>query len=126
MSMHGLFHWNELITGDVAKCKSFYGDVCGWTYEDMPMPQGTYTIAKAGDDVVGGVMDKANTGMPEMPNHWGAYISVDDVDAAVAKVEGAGGTVLSPCFDVEGVGRIAIIQDPTGAMVGIMTPAPME
>ena len=125
MSMHGMFHWNELLTGDVAKCKAFFTDVAGWSFEDMPMPQGAYTLAKSGDNVVGGIMDKSNTGMPEMPSHWAAYISVDDVDAAVGKVEGAGGKVLQPCFDVEGVGRIAIIADPSGAAVGIMTPAEM-
>ena len=125
MSMHGLFHWNELLTGDVEKCKAFFGQVCGWSFEDMPMPDGTYTIAKAGENMVGGIMDKTKTSMPDMPNHWAAYIAVDDVDAAVAKAAGAGGTVLQPCCDVEGVGRIAIVADPSGASIGIMTPAQM-
>lgn len=126
MSTHGMFHWNELLTGDVEKCKAFYGAVCGWTFEEMPMPEGAYTIAKSGEDVVGGVMDKSSTGMPDMPSHWAAYISVDDVDAACSKVEGAGGKIMQPCFDVEGVGRIAIVTDPSGAAIGIMTPAAME
>lgn len=123
MTTNGTFHWNELMTGDVAKSKNFYGAVCGWTYDEMPMPEGTYTLAKVGDEIVGGIMDKAGTQMPDMPSTWGAYVSLDDVDAAVAKVEGAGGKVIAPCFDVEGVGRIALIQDPDGAMIGIMTPA---
>lgn len=123
MEMHGMFHWNELMTGDVDKSKSFYTAVCGWTYEEMPMPEGTYTLAKSGDNIVGGIMDKAGTQMPDMPSNWGAYIAIDDPDAACAKVEGAGGKVIAPCFDVEGVGRIAIIQDPDGALIGIMKPA---
>ena len=52
-----------------------------------------------------------------------AYVAVDDVDAAVGKVAEAGGQVVQPCFDVPGIGRIAMIADPTGAMLGIMTPS---
>ena len=120
MADHGAFHWNELLTGDVEKCKAFFAEVCGWTYNDVPMPNFTYTVAKSGDEVVGGIMDKAKTGAPDMPSHWAAYIHVDDVDAAVAKVAGAGGKVLQEPFDVEGVGRIAIVADPDGAAVGLM------
>ncbi len=122
MSTHGKFHWNELLTGDVAKSRAFYAEVCGWTYETLPMPDFSYTVARSGDAVVGGIMDKAATGKPDMPSHWAAYIHVDDVDDAVAKVAGAGGTVLEACFDVEGVGRIAIVADPDGAVIGLITP----
>lgn len=123
MADHGAFHWNELLTGDVEGSKAFFAEVCGWTYDDMPMPNGSYTVARSGDKMVGGIMDKAGTGMPDMPNQWGSYIAVDDVDAAVAKVAGAGGTVLQECFDVENVGRIAFIAGPDGAAVGLMTPS---
>ena len=123
MADHGAFYWNELLTGDVEKCKAFFGEVCGWTYDDVPMPNFTYTVARSGDKMAAGIMDKANTGAPDMPNHWMAYIAVDDVDAAAAKVAGAGGTVLQDCFDVPNVGRIAIVQDPSGAVIGLMTPS---
>ena len=120
MADHGAFHWNELLTGDVEKCKAFFAEVCGWTYDDVPMPSFTYTVAKSGDKMAGGIMDKSKTGEPAMPSHWMAYIGVDDVDAAAAKVASAGGKVLQEPFDVEGVGRIAIIADPDGAVVGLM------
>ena len=123
MSDHGAFHWNELLTGDVEKCKAFFAEVCGWTYDDVPMPNFTYTVARSGDKMVAGIMDKAKTGAPDMPNHWMAYIAVDDVDAAATKVAGAGGAVLQEAFDVPNVGRIAIVQDPGGAVIGLMTPS---
>ena len=56
------------------------------------------------------------------PAHWFAYISVDDVDARVAKATAAGAELLRPLFDVPGVGRIAILKDPTGAAIGWITP----
>jgi hypothetical protein len=54
-------------------------------------------------------------------DHFSVY--VDDVDAAAAKVAGAGGAVLQDCFDVPNVGRIAVVQDPGGAVIGLMTPS---
>jgi hypothetical protein len=53
-----------------------------------------------------------------------AYIAVDDIDARLAKAEANGATVLRPAFDVPGIGRIAILQDPSGGAIGWMTPAP--
>ncbi len=91
------------------------------------MPDGNvYSVLKSGDRPAGGMMNKTGTNAAGAPTHWVAYIHVDNVDAAVDKVAEAGGTVLQPCFDVPGVGRIAMIQDPTGGVVGIMTAAPME
>jgi len=60
----------------------------------------------------------------ETPSHWLSYIAVDDVDTRVASVAGAGGTVVRAPWDVAGVGRIALVQDPSGAMIGWMTPSP--
>lgn len=125
MTPHGKFHWNELQTNDVAKAKAFYESVVGWSSEDMDMPDGNkYTVVMAGGEPAAGIMDIAHTDAPEgTPPHWFAYISVDDVDARVSATKDAGGVVLMEPFDVEGVGRIAMIQDATGAAVGIMTPA---
>ncbi len=124
MPDHGVFYWNELLTRDVAAAKAFYTDVLGWETEEMPMPNGTYTIVKNANGPVGGIMDLAMTMAPDRPSHWFAYIAVDDVDAAAARTEKAGGKILAPAFDVPEVGRIAIVEDPSGAPVGIMTPAP--
>lgn len=124
MAEHAKFYWNELVTDNVAATKAFYGAVVGWKYEDMAMADGSkYTVIKVGDAPAGGIMDKAAMGGSDMPSHWAAYVHVSDVDAAVARVAGAGGKVLQPCFDVPGVGRIAIIADPSGAVLGIMTAA---
>jgi predicted enzyme related to lactoylglutathione lyase len=127
MSDHGTFCWNELMTGDPAAAKQFYGTAIGWTFEDMPMPQGgTYTVAKAGDTMAGGIFNTAGTDMANLPEHWFSYIAVDDVDARCAKAKAAGGRIAREPFDVPGVGRIAIIQQPGGGMVGWMTEAPPQ
>lgn len=122
MSGHGTFYWNELMTRDPAKAKEFYGTTLGWTFDDMPMGDGlTYYVAKQGEAMVGGIMTMG----PEMqgvPEHWFTYVEVDDVAARLEKLKAAGGTVMREPFEVPGIGLIAIIQDPGGAMQGWMKP----
>ena len=56
---HGNFYWNELMTHDAEKAKNFYADALGWTFEAMPMPNGTYWMAKSGDKSVAGMFPMA-------------------------------------------------------------------
>jgi len=121
MWSHGNFYWNELMTRDAEKAKAFYGAALGWSFDGMPMPNGTYWIAKMGDKPVGGIftLGPEHAGMPEM---WFAYIAVDDVDARLEKAKAGGGKVMREPFEVPGVGRIAILGDPNGAGIGWMTP----
>ncbi len=127
MIKHGYFYWNELMTRDVQQTKDFYSTALGWTFQDMPMPDGSvYTLIVDGETNIGGVMSMAgNPQFEGVPEGWVAYIAVDDVDARVAKAKKAGGTIAQPPFDVPGVGRIAMIQQPGGAMIGWMTPPDM-
>lgn len=126
---HGRFIWYELMTSDVEAAKRFYGDVVGWTFEDMPAGDMTYTIVSAnGAGVgVGGMMATP----PEAkamgaPPNWSGYISVDDCDAAAEKIKSLGGAVIRPPADIPDVGRFAVVADPHGAMFEIMKPAPMD
>jgi hypothetical protein len=50
-----------------------------------------------------------------VPPHWNSYVAVENADAAAAKAKQLGGTLLAEPFDVMDVGRMAVIQDPTGA-----------
>ena len=114
----GVFVWDELVASDVEEAKRFYGDVFGWDSGDMDMGAGfTYTMFKrAGGEDVGGAMP---LGEIPAPPHWLPYLAADDIDAAAAKVGGLGGKVLREPWDIEGVGRLAIVEDPTGAVFGL-------
>jgi predicted enzyme related to lactoylglutathione lyase len=126
MADHGIFYWNELNTRDVEKAKKFYEKTIGWTFEGMPMEHGTYWVAKAGDKNAGGIFDMNAMGLPkEVPEHWMSYLAVDDVDKRLAEAKKAGATTIREPFDVPGTGRIAILKEPGGAVVGWMTPEPM-
>lgn len=121
---HGKIFWTELMTRDPEAAKAFFARVAGWTYEVMAMTEGAYHVASTGGQMVAGIMNIADMpGMESLPPHWFTYIGVDDVDAAVAETRAAGGQVHREPWDVPGVGRIAIVGDPSGAAVGLMTPS---
>jgi uncharacterized protein len=120
---HGQFHWNELMTRNVEKAKKFYADTLGWTYDGMPMPGGgTYTLAMVEGTPVAGIFDISGPDYNDVPETWMPYIAVDNVDERVKKATRAGGKIMKPAFDVPGVGRIVILEEPGGAGIGWMTP----
>lgn len=115
----GAFSWSELMTTDPAAARAFYSKLFGWATKDMPMPNGTYTTFQVGDTSVGGMMKipAEATGMPPM---WGVYVTVQDVDAAASQAVALGGKIVMPAWDVPGVGRMAVIQDPQGATLSVI------
>jgi len=117
----GVFVWDELVTSDVEDAKRFYGDVFGWTTADMDMGGGfTYTMFKRSGDDVAGAMPLGDI---PAPPHWLPYIAPDDIDATTARAKELGATVKREPWDVEGVGRLSIVQDPAGAVFGLFKPS---
>jgi hypothetical protein len=111
--------WVELSTPDQAAAREFYAGLFGWGFDDNDMGEmGHYYIATFEGSELGGVGGQP-PGMDGHPAYWGVYLAVDDVDATAAKVEPAGGKVEAGPFDVGEAGRMAAIQDPTGARVGL-------
>jgi len=125
MTTHGAFHWNELMTRDVKKAKEFYKKALGWTYEDAPMGDmyGTYTIIKSDGEMVGGMFKMEGDTFKDTPESWFTYVAVDDLGKRLKKVKEAGGRVMREPFDVPGIGQIAIVSAPGGAVQGWMVPA---
>jgi len=123
MASHGTFHWNELMTHDPEKAKQFYSATIGWTFDGMPMPNGTYWMAKMGGTPVAGIFPMSGPDFAAVPDNWIPYLAVDDVNARLKKATAAGAKVMRPPFDIPDVGRIAIIQQPGGAVLAWITPA---
>jgi uncharacterized protein len=113
----GSFCWIELATSDQNAAKKFYGELFGWTPNDMPMgPNDFYTIFH----VDGRQASAAYTLRKEhhargIPPHWMLYVATESADASAKRAEELGGKVEAPAFDVFDAGRMAVIQDPTGA-----------
>lgn len=120
----GSFCWIELATTDQNEAKSFYTSVFGWTVTDNPMGPGEfYSIFKIDDrDAAAAYTLRKEQRAQGVPPHWMVYVAVDSADQTAAKAAQAGGTVMAPAFDVMEVGRMAVLQDPTGATFAAWQP----
>lgn len=113
----GTFCWADLSSTDYDATHKFYSELLGWEFNKMDMGEGnSYTMLKVGNDEIGGMypMDEKQRTMG-MPSYWTSYILVEDVDASAEKAQSLGATIMMPPFDVGQFGRMAIIQDPSGA-----------
>lgn len=126
MAGHGTFFWNELNTHNVESAQAFYEKTLGWSFSEMPMPQGSYWTILMNGQPVGGIFAMVGPDFAGMPDHWFTYIEVDDVDRRIASVTENGGMVLRPAWDIPEIGRIAVVKDSTGAVSGWITPLPRQ
>jgi predicted enzyme related to lactoylglutathione lyase len=120
----GALAWNQLSTSDPEAAGTFYRAVLGLEAAPMPeMPE--FTGFQVKGRTIGGVQGMEN--LPEgVPPHWLVNFQVDDTDSTVDALVRAGGSVQVPAFDMEKVGRMAILQDPYGAsfaVVAVSAPA---
>ncbi len=115
----GAFSWNELMTTDPEAAKAFYGPLFGWTFSEHPIENGVYHVGAVGEAALCGIM-KIGPEMAPMPPAWGSYVTVDDADASAKKAVELGGKLLAGPFDIPQVGRMAVLQDPQGAVISVM------
>lgn len=117
--------WVDLATTDPDGAKAFYSALFGWEWEanETDQPDNPYHMAHLRGRAAAGMMRQAqeqvDMGLPPL---WSVYLTVDDIDATVADVAGAGGSVMAPAFDVMDAGRMAVVVDPTGAVVCLWEP----
>lgn len=124
MSEQGTILWSELMTNEPEKAKAFYSKALGVSFDKFDNPGADYWIAMADGKPVWGIMDM--TQRPGGPSGWFTYMNVDDVDQRVMDAQKSGAQLCMPVFDIPKVGRIAILVDPTGAIIGWMKPDPRQ
>ena len=113
----GTMGWNELWSRHLDEAKAFYPAVFGFTVDDDTMPG--YTLWQVEGQMVAGAMAIPEDMPPQVPAHWAVYFGASDVDATVAKLTELGGSVVSPPFDVPGVGRLAMVHGPSSESFGL-------
>ena len=124
---HGDFIWYELMTSVPDAAQEFYSGLIGWTFKNSDASDTDYRHFSSAISDVGGVLPLTS----EMSDGgarpaWVGYVGVQDVDASVAAIQAAGGSLHMEPWDIPGVGRIAFVADPQGAMFYVMTPIPPE
>jgi predicted enzyme related to lactoylglutathione lyase len=109
--------WTDLATSDPAAARDYYAKLFGWKVEVNPDPQyGGYALAKISGKDVAGI---GPTQMDEQPSAWTVYIGTPDAAETAKKMEAAGGKVIAPVMEVGDQGHMAIVQDPSGAFLGL-------
>lgn len=114
----GHFAWFELQTHDPSAAAAHYADLFGWTISERDIPSGKYYQISVGEAGIGGILPLM---APDVPPHWYAYVTVDDVDAIESKAASMGATITATAFDVPGVGRLMHLLDPNGVPLAFAT-----
>jgi predicted enzyme related to lactoylglutathione lyase len=117
----GTFCWVELGTSDGEGAKKFYTELLGWSFVDHPVgPEMIYTMLQLdGKDAAALYQMTGEMTAQGIPPNWLSYVSVTNVDESSTKATELGGTLLKEPFDVMDVGRMAVVQDPTGAVFAL-------
>jgi predicted enzyme related to lactoylglutathione lyase len=118
----GTFCWADLGSPDAAAAKRFYTALFGWAAEDRPMgPDAFYTMLTIDGHSVAALYQQ-EPAPAAAPPQWLSYISVGSANESAQRAKELGGSVLMDPFDVLDVGRMAMVQDPTGAVVALWEP----
>jgi len=123
----GQFVWYDLMTTDVAAARKFYTQLFPeWDVQDHAFGgEKTYAMIHAAGRAFGGFCDLQGT--PGVGSHWAEYVSVENYDECVAKIEKLGGQICGPAIDMPNVGKFVVARDPQGAIIKpIQLASPME
>ena len=118
----------EIPVDDPERAHAFYRAAFGWRIDAMPDMGYALVGTTPADDqgrpaepgaVNGGMLQRSET-VPTVV----VTVGVDDIDAALATVESAGGTTVAGRPDVAGMGWSAYDRDSEGNVIGLWQPAP--
>jgi hypothetical protein len=117
----GRIAWVDLTVPDAPAIRDFYASVAGWSFE--PVGMGDYSdfnmVPPGGTKPVAGVCHKRGPNA-NLPSQWLIYVTVDEVDAAVARAKARGGTVVDGPRALDSARRFVVVRDPAGAFVGLV------
>ena len=111
---NGKIVWRDLLTNTPEESQRFYGDLFGWEFErpgiDIGFGSGgAYTLIRHNGRLIGGIVDTNALGKRENISQWITTMSVTDIDAAVGRVDAAGGSVMAPPESIGSRGSMAVV-----------------
>jgi predicted enzyme related to lactoylglutathione lyase len=121
----GKIVWRDLLSNDPAASQRFYGDLFGWEFESIGdasnlRSNSAYTLIRHKGKLIGGMVDTRALNNRDDISQWVVLMAVEDLDARVASATANGGTIVAPPTDLQERGRLALIRDPEGALVGLL------
>ncbi|MFD7921968.1 VOC family protein [Streptomyces sp. NPDC059740] len=125
----GALTWVELYTTDAPAARDFYHEVFAWEVRQTPVGDfSAYFVASP----AGSTAEKAHAGLLQLQqehldhgsrSEWHPYFATTDCDASVGRATQAGATVIIPPMEAPGIGRLAMLLDPSQATFALLTPA---
>jgi predicted enzyme related to lactoylglutathione lyase len=123
----GTVVWVDLSTSDVERAIHFYERLFGWHYDEHETETGLYVVARVAAGEVGGMMSQAPEEIATgAPPSWTVVVGSDQLEAALDETLELGGSVLQRPLSIPGGARIAVIADPSGAVLALMQAPPSE
>jgi len=121
----GKIIWRDLLTNDPAASKRFYGELFGWKFESVGTASNlkedsAYTLIRHNGRLIGGMINTLALNGRDDISQWVVLISVEDIEARMKTVIESGGKVMTPPTDLQDRGRLAVIRDAEGALVGLL------
>jgi predicted enzyme related to lactoylglutathione lyase len=112
--------WTDLVTPDIAAAKRFYGELFGWSFNDVHTGASDYSVAMLDGRPVAGLFQRAMKSGEQRQPAWLTFISVRDVAEAERSILSHGGKVLAPPRIYANRGRQAVFADPQGAVFAVL------
>jgi len=121
----GKIIWHDLLTHDLKGSKEFYGSLFGWEFESIGNDSGfgnnsAYTLIRHKGQMIGGMIDTMVLNGKDDISQWIVVMSVDDVDKAASVFAASGGEVITSPTDLKRRGRLAVVRDAEGALLGLL------
>ncbi|MCG8456589.1 MAG: VOC family protein [Holophagales bacterium] len=124
---HGAFSWVEHHGPDAEAAQDFYTRVLGWQVAGQSMADGSsYPCIVVGEKPVGGFSPRPAPTDSAAGAGWLAYVTVDEVDPRFSAALEAGAEAVQEPYDAPGVGRMAVLRDPFGARIALISYCPEE
>lgn len=112
--------WFDLLSPDAEAAAAFYAQVFGWTYDVGEAEHGHYHTAMVDGRPAAGIGQREEGSQD--PSAWTVHLAADDAEAMADRVTELGGSLSNGPMEVPGMGRLAIVQDPGGAVFGLWQP----
>jgi len=121
----GKIIWRDLLTNDPAASQQFYGELFGWTFESVGAASNLnsdsdYTLIRHNGKLIGGMIDTLALNGRDDISQWIISMSVEEIDTRIETVNASGGKVMTPPTDLQDRGRLAVISDAEGALIGLL------
>ena len=121
----GKIIWRDLLTNDPAASQRFYSELFGWEFESIGeasnlRSNSSYTLIRHNGQLIGGMVDTIALNGRDDISQWVILMAVEDLDARIAAVTGGGGEIVAPPTDLQARGRLALVRDAEGALLGLL------